>query len=1233
MSDVSAAINSLLTALAVGARAASGIASDAPLPPPPSSSSSSSSSLAVGDFTFLSSFPEFQNLTASARSRVASILRSTLSSLSVVDGVSVVLPPNSFSLPNDASSVEWGADTDDPELWESCADACEVLLDRVCDVLDGGGLRQLGGREALVGASSLARQTASDKTRRMASLMNADMDKPQKTYSFASQIDNGRLTPFVPRVSSLKPHGITPLYLVPVSGHGLDNALYTGHAAPTSDEELVAPKLHYPHPYVHEINALVHQPGQMERPDDAPSKHGLNGTLHPASGKKPSVLDVKTGQLTLEGCVFIDNDQDLAVLSERLGKSDVKEIAVDLEAHSFRSFSGFTCLMQISVRTDVTAQTTHAAAAAAAASASNQPSSAHSKSVSRINSSCDFLIDTLALRRSLPQLLSPVFADPSIVKVMHGADGDVLWLQRDFGIYVVNLFDTGRAARHLNLPSFSLKHLERRYADFEPDKTHQLADWRVRPLPVAMMSYARSDTHFLLDIYDELRRDLHAVGGEAAVAAVLEDSRQVCLRRFEREPFRVNGWKSLLRPSDDLNDKQTYCLAKLWDWRDATARDQDESLGYVCPGGSLLRLATIMPTKVDGLHRAINPLPQLVLLHAETILGIVEEASKAGARRPLPQPAAAPTATATLALPPTLKVGDGSVSQLRANASSFSFKPPTVPQAANRPSGMSPVLGTEALYRQAGWLTPTPPAFRSSPPSAAAYPYSAASRVGVVRPVAEDDDDDYIDDEDIDAGSHKARGFAVVPAVKVVPAADNRGYVTSKYNKDSVELGGGVGGSGFEIDGLGAETRAAFETSSGAAARLFLHSGDGKRQYLLDPAAPSRSVVAQRAADAIKSDLYKKGAVLSLADGSAFGPPSALAVSAAAASEPGFPPASSPSPPPNAAIPKSMSEIYQISNRNRRRNKEKKKNEEADGDADGDSVGETDHQDLNASNSSSAYRHRDLLNDSTASSVDESGDLDVDNVEKAEELLSRSGGTGGYFASRSKRQKPSEHSAEAMNAAAGGAVGGAASAAKRGNDSEVVKLITDIGWVESEREATELHKMMNETTSGGGGAAVEDETQQSLDGSFSSRSTLSADSTLDSSLASSASGRSARRNKKNGKASKQQQQQQHTQMQMQQLVPVPAFDYASANVVGAYGAGGLSSNPFFANAANEPRQQQKQHQHQQHQHQQHMMQQPGRALPGQPGMQGHNPNNHNPNNLIVEKMPKSGDRTVTINRR
>ena len=37
--------------------------------------------------------------------------------------------------------------------------------------------------------------------------------------------------------------------------------------------------------------------------------------------------------------------------------------------------------------------------------------------------------------------------------MLHGADSDIMWLQRDFGIYIANLFDTGQAARVLGLPA------------------------------------------------------------------------------------------------------------------------------------------------------------------------------------------------------------------------------------------------------------------------------------------------------------------------------------------------------------------------------------------------------------------------------------------------------------------------------------------------------------------------------------------------------------------------------------------------------------------------------------------------------------------------------------------------------------------------------------------------------------------------------------------------------------
>jgi exosome complex exonuclease RRP6 len=60
----------------------------------------------------------------------------------------------------------------------------------------------------------------------------------------------------------------------------------------------------------------------------------------------------------------------------------------------------------------------------------------------------DFIIDTIALKNEM-HTLADIFANPNIVKVLHGSDQDVEWLQRDFGLYIVNMFDTGQAARVL----------------------------------------------------------------------------------------------------------------------------------------------------------------------------------------------------------------------------------------------------------------------------------------------------------------------------------------------------------------------------------------------------------------------------------------------------------------------------------------------------------------------------------------------------------------------------------------------------------------------------------------------------------------------------------------------------------------------------------------------------------------------------------------------------------------
>ena len=98
------------------------------------------------------------------------------------------------------------------------------------------------------------------------------------------------------------------------------------------------------------------------------------------------------------------------------------------------------------------------------------------------------------------------------VKVFHGADHDIEWLQRDLGLYVVNMFDTGQAARVLSLPQFSLAHLLSSLCGVAADKQYQLADWRIRygregEVKVPLLS------SFLGLLCAERGKRLRAVGG------------------------------------------------------------------------------------------------------------------------------------------------------------------------------------------------------------------------------------------------------------------------------------------------------------------------------------------------------------------------------------------------------------------------------------------------------------------------------------------------------------------------------------------------------------------------------------------------------------------------------------------------------------------------------------------------------------------------------------------------
>ena len=205
---------------------------------------------------------------------------------------------------------------------------------------------------------------------------------------------------------------------------------------------------------------------------------------------------------------------------------------------------------------------------------------------------------------------------------------DIQWLQRDFGIYVVNLFDTYHAAKLLGFAQLSLAFLLRHYCQVVADKQYQLADWRIRPLPQEMVNYAREDTHYLVYIYEKMKQDLKTKGtGDNLLSAVWNNSRLVCLKRYRIPPITAESHVELYRLSKKIfNERQLYALKELFAWRDRVAREEDESTGFVLPKHMMLQIADVLPREMQGILACCSPIPPLVRQHLLHLHGIILKA-------------------------------------------------------------------------------------------------------------------------------------------------------------------------------------------------------------------------------------------------------------------------------------------------------------------------------------------------------------------------------------------------------------------------------------------------------------------------------------------------------------------------------------------------------------------------------------------------------------------------------
>ena len=167
-----------------------------------------------------------------------------------------------------------------------------------------------------------------------------------------------------------------------------------------------------------------------------------------------------------------------------------------------------------------------------------------------------------------------------------------------------------------------------------------------RPLPEELFDYARSDTHFLLFVYDNMRNELIENSNLAEpdghlIDVVQSKSKQECLQRYERPFYDAergegsNGWYNvLLKTPVVLNKEQFAVFRAVHQWRDNLARQEDESIHTIMSKNVLLSISREMPMDKSSLFACFNPMSAEMRSHATELLEVIKEAQARGANGP-----------------------------------------------------------------------------------------------------------------------------------------------------------------------------------------------------------------------------------------------------------------------------------------------------------------------------------------------------------------------------------------------------------------------------------------------------------------------------------------------------------------------------------------------------------------------------------------------------------------------
>lgn len=268
------------------------------------------------------------------------------------------------------------------------------------------------------------------------------------------------------------------------------------------------------------------------------------------------------------------------------------QVAIDLEANSMYAYRERVCLIQSTIP------------------------------------GADYVIDPLEVDDLTA--LGDIIEDPSVEKIFHAAEYDLILMDRDYGWRLNNLFDTMWAARILGYSRFGLASLLEICYDVKLSKRHQKSNWCQRPLSESQLSYARLDTHYLLDLRDRLAAELHEQDRWEEAQEIFEEQTHVKAVSTE---FDADGFWSINGVSE-MRPEQQAVLKALFAFRDFEGQRRNLPVFKVIGERTLLELAEQLPTTTAALHDIHGMTRGQVNRYGNRLLGVIETAKDG----PAPQP-------------------------------------------------------------------------------------------------------------------------------------------------------------------------------------------------------------------------------------------------------------------------------------------------------------------------------------------------------------------------------------------------------------------------------------------------------------------------------------------------------------------------------------------------------------------------------------------------------------------